>query len=109
MESSASRTQILGCMVGLSSRCVTRFAKVRDTEGLDNLSQCVGLANASTSKPYSSVVVLGCGHWEQMRTFVRPGIEAFLQVSRYESYSVNLLLGAVRICDKLPSYTPMQK
>ena len=78
MQSSASWTQILGCMVGLSSRCITRLAKVRDSEGLHNLGQRVGLADASASKPYSSVVVLGCGHWEKVCVFVRPGVEAFL-------------------------------
>ena len=79
MQSSASRAQILGCMVGLRSRCITRLAEVRDSERLHNLSQGVGLTDASASKPYSSVVIFGCGHWQQVRAFVRPGIEAFLQ------------------------------
>ena len=82
MESSASRAQILGCMVGLSRRSITGFAKVRDSEGLHNLSQGVGLTDTSTSKPYGSVIIFGCGHWEQMRSFVRPGIEALLQGKR---------------------------
>ena len=69
----------------------------------------MGPANASTSKPYCSVVVLGCGHWEEVRAFVRPGIEAFLQGERQQRYSVNLLLGALCIFDKLPCYIHVQK
>ena len=104
MESSASWAQILGCMVGPRSCSVTRLAKEGDSERLHNLGQGVGLADASASKPYSSVVVFGNDYRQQMHGLVRSGIEALLQVQCEVCHGVNLLPGASSIRAKVPCY-----
>ena len=108
MECSSSRAEILGCMVGLCSRCITEFAKERDSERLYNFGQCMGFADTSASQPYSSEVVPDCGHWEHMCTFVRPGVKDSLQVECQQSYSVNLLFGALSFGEKKPGYSSVQ-
>ena len=60
----------------------SRLTEKCDGEGLHDLSQSVGLADASAPKPHRSVVVLGSCYWQEVCVFVRSGIEALLHGER---------------------------